>query len=72
MVLRNRRQPLIKQILEALVVRLDEEGAPPQVRSPVPDRMDKADELTLVGGQCTVARSDILTSTIIKIYKVTD
>ena len=54
MVLRNHRQPLIKQILEAVVVRLDEEGAPPQVRSLVPDRMDKADEL--IGRQGGVMR----------------
>jgi len=39
---------LIEEVLEAIVIRLDDEAAPPQVRPPVPDREHKVDGLPLV------------------------
>jgi hypothetical protein len=46
--LRYRGEPLVEEVLEAEVVSLDE-AAPPQIGLSVPDRLDQADELALVG-----------------------
>ena len=54
----DRREPLIKQVLEAIVVRLDDESTPPQVRPPVSNGVDKADELPLISGEGLVAWRD--------------
>ena len=42
-VLRNRRQPLVQEVLEAAMVSADDERAHPQVRSPVTHRLHKTD-----------------------------
>jgi hypothetical protein len=55
-VLRNRGEALVEEVFQAVVVRLDEEAAPPQVWPPMPNRLDHANELSLVGGQRAVAR----------------
>ena len=47
--LRYRGEPLVEEVLEAEVVSLDDEVAPPQIGLSVPDRLDQADELALVG-----------------------
>jgi hypothetical protein len=47
----NRREPLIQQVLEAVVVGFDDEPASPKVRPPVPDRHDEPNELPFVGRQ---------------------
>ncbi|KAJ1270264.1 hypothetical protein BS78_06G040800 [Paspalum vaginatum] len=47
---------LVEEVLQAVVVGLDDEASPPEVRAPVPDRLDEADELALVGGERAVAR----------------
>lgn len=49
MMLRDSGQPLIEQVLEAVVIALDDKAAPPQVWPPVSDGMHKADQLALVG-----------------------
>jgi hypothetical protein len=48
MMLRKRREPLVQQVLEAVVVGFDDEPASPKVRPPVSDRQDEADELPFV------------------------
>uniref|UniRef100_A0A0A8ZTW4 Uncharacterized protein n=1 Tax=Arundo donax TaxID=35708 RepID=A0A0A8ZTW4_ARUDO len=50
MVLRDRGEALIEEVLQAVVVGLDDEAPPPEIRAPVPYRLDEADELALVGG----------------------
>jgi hypothetical protein len=54
MVLRNRREPLVQQVLEAVVTGLDDEVVAPEVRPPVMNIVDKADELPLVCGDRSV------------------
>lgn len=58
MVLRNGRQPLVQEKLEAEVVRPDKEAAPPEVRPPVSDGVNQPDELPLVGGEGAVTWGD--------------
>ena len=48
-------QPLIQQVLEAVVVSLDHEAAPPEVGPPVMDGLDEADQLALRGGESTMS-----------------
>jgi hypothetical protein len=48
--LRDRGEALVEEVLEAVVVRLDEEAAPLEVWSPVADGEDEADQLPLVSG----------------------
>ena len=57
-VLGNRGETLIQQVLEAVMIRLDEESAAPEVRSPVPYDVDEADELPLIGGEGAMAWRD--------------
>jgi hypothetical protein len=52
----DRGEALVEEV--AVVVRLDDEAPPPEVRPPVSDRLDQSDELALVGRQCLVTRSD--------------
>jgi hypothetical protein len=40
MVLRDRGEALVEEVLEAIVVRLDNEAPPLEVRPPMPDRLD--------------------------------
>jgi hypothetical protein len=54
MVLGDGREPLVQQILEAIMIGLDEEAAPPQIQPPVPHSMDEPDELPLIGGECAM------------------
>jgi hypothetical protein len=49
--LRKRREPLVQQVLEAVVVGFDDEPASPKVWPPVSDRQDEADELPFVSRQ---------------------
>lgn len=56
MSLRNCREPLIQQVLEAEVVDLDDELA--QIRPPVPHGLQQADELLLVGWQSLVTQRE--------------
>jgi hypothetical protein len=58
MVLGNHREPLVQQVFEAVMISLDEEASAPQVRPPVPDGMDEADELPLIGGEGAVPGRD--------------
>lgn len=58
MVLGDGCQVLVEQELEAIVVRLDDERAPPEVRPPVPHCLDKTNQLTLVCRKGGVTRSD--------------
>ena len=51
LVLRDGGQPLIQQVLEAVVVGLDHKAAPLEVGPLVADDLDEADQLTLVGGE---------------------
>jgi hypothetical protein len=48
-VLRDRGEALIEEVLQAVVVGFDDE-APPEIRAPMPYHLDEADELTPVGG----------------------
>jgi hypothetical protein len=57
-VLRDRREPLIKQILEAVMISLHQKAAPPQIQSPVADSLDEPDKLPLVSGEGTVTGRD--------------
>jgi hypothetical protein len=50
-VLRYYREALVKQKLEAIVVRLDDKGASPKVRPLVLDGLRQCDQLTLVRGK---------------------
>jgi hypothetical protein len=56
MVLWDCGKALIEQVLEAVVVRLDGEAPPPQVRPPMSYDLDKADELLLISGERAMAR----------------
>jgi hypothetical protein len=56
--LRYRGEPLVEEVLEAEVISLDDEVSPPQIGPLVPDRLDQADELALVGGEHTMSRRD--------------
>jgi hypothetical protein len=56
--LRYSGQALIKQIFEVIVLSLDHECAAPEIRSPMANRMDEADELALVGRELCVACDD--------------
>jgi len=58
MVLWDRREPLVKQVFEAVVVCLHKEATPPQVRPPVVYYVDEADELPLVCGESAVVRCE--------------
>jgi hypothetical protein len=49
-VLRDGGEALIVEVLQAVVVGLDDEAPPPEIRPPVSYRLDEADELALVGG----------------------
>ena len=49
--LRDRREPLVEEVFEAPVVRANRECPPPQVRAPVSDSFDEADQLALVRWQ---------------------
>ena len=40
------------------MIRLDKETAAPQVRSPVPDGVDEADEFPLISGEGAMPRRD--------------
>ena len=44
----DRREALIEEVLEAVVVRLDVEATFPQVRPPMPHNHDEANELPLI------------------------
>ena len=50
MVLWNGREPLVEEVLEAEVVGANQEATSPQVRAPMPDGANEADEVPLVGG----------------------
>jgi hypothetical protein len=54
-VLWNRHKALIEEVHEAAVVGLDDEATPPQVRAPVVDRLDQADELAFIRGKGSVS-----------------
>jgi hypothetical protein len=51
MMLWNGRQALIEEVLEAVVVCLDDEASPPQVRPPMSYDKHKPDEFMLLGGR---------------------
>jgi len=51
MVLRDGRQALIKKKLEAIMVSFDDESASPEVRPPVTNGENEADQLPFVGRQ---------------------
>jgi hypothetical protein len=51
MVLRDRGKSLVEQVLQVVVVRLDGEAPPPQVRSPMSYDLDKTNELPLICGE---------------------
>jgi hypothetical protein len=51
----NHHEPLVEQVLEAVMIGLDDEPATLKVRPPVPNRLNKADELTLIGSKGVVA-----------------
>jgi hypothetical protein len=55
MMLRDRREALIQQVLQAVVIGLDEEATPPEVQPPIADNLDKANELALIGGEALPA-----------------
>jgi hypothetical protein len=55
-VLKDRGQALIEEELHAQVVRLDDEGVPPQVRAPVPHYLNESNQLAFVGGKLGVVR----------------
>jgi hypothetical protein len=50
MMLRDGGEALVEEVLQAVVVGLDDEAPPPEIRPPVSYRLDEADELTLVCG----------------------
>jgi hypothetical protein len=50
-VLRDRRQSLIQQILQAEMVRPDYELPQPEVRMPMSDGFDQANQLPLIGSK---------------------
>ena len=58
MVLGNRGEPLIQQILQTVVVHLDDELATPQIQPPMSYGVYKANELPFVGGEGAMARRD--------------
>jgi hypothetical protein len=51
MMLGDRGQPLVEEVLETEMISLDDEVPSPQVRPPVPDGLDQTDEFALVGGE---------------------
>ena len=55
MVLRDGGEALVEEVLEAVVVRLDDETMPPQVRPLVPHSEDKPYELPLISGEGAMA-----------------
>jgi hypothetical protein len=55
MMLRDRREALIEQVLQVVVIGLDEEAMALEVRPPVADGLDKADELALIGSEGAVS-----------------
>ena len=55
LVLRDRRQSLVEEVLQAVVVGTDQEAAPPEVGPPKPHSLYQANELPLVGRQLDVA-----------------
>jgi len=57
-VLGNCGEALIQQVLEAVMIRLDEEAAVPEIRPPVPDGVDETNELPFIGGKGAMARCD--------------
>ena len=58
MMLWNRREPLIQQVLEAVVVGFNDEPASPKVWPPVPDRHDEPNGLPFVGRQRLMSGCD--------------
>jgi hypothetical protein len=48
-VLGDRRQPLVQDEAEVAVVRANHIAAPPEVRVPMPHRLDLPNELALIG-----------------------
>jgi hypothetical protein len=57
MVLQNRGEALVEQVLETIVVRLDGETPPPKVWPPVANGLDQADELPLISCEGAVTWS---------------
>ena len=55
-VLRNGGQALVQQVLQAVVICLDSETAPPEVWSPVAYCLNQTNKLTLVGSQGLMSR----------------
>jgi hypothetical protein len=59
LVLRDNRQVLVEQELQAEVVCADEEWTPPQIRLPMPHRLDEPNQLMLVCHQLHVPWQDL-------------
>jgi hypothetical protein len=55
MMLRDRREALIEQELQVVVIGFDEEATPLEVRPPIANGLDQADELAFVGGEGAVS-----------------
>jgi len=54
LVLRNRRQALVQHELEGVVIGADDEGAPPQIWSPMVNGLDEPNKLALVSRRLEV------------------
>jgi len=58
LVLRNRCETLVEEEAKTPVIHAHHETAPPQVRAPMPNRLDEPDQLALVGSELGVTRRD--------------
>ena len=58
MMLWDRREALVEEKFEVVVVRVHQEAASPEIRTPMMDGVDKADQFPFVGGEGTVSRHD--------------
>ena len=59
MVLRDGREPLIQQVLKAVVIGLDDEATAPQVRPPMPHGVNEPNELAFVRRQSAMPWSHL-------------
>jgi len=55
-VLRDGGQALIQEKFQAIVVSTHQKPAAPEVRPPVPNRLEKPNQIPLIGGEGSVAR----------------
>ena len=54
----DRREALVEEKFEAVVVRAHQEATSPEIRTPMTDGVDEADQFPFVGSEGTVSRRD--------------